>query len=132
MSRWFKYVFIAMILFVVRMGIKMNSGSGEPEESLYVTEFYEQFEADYEAALDKYGGEHVVVEGEIFDVVETEDNFVIYVSDGSDEPMIEAYPTKLRPYSINNYGPGQYIVVRGKVLEDQEADWVTMKHCQLF
>ncbi|UCD63133.1 MAG: hypothetical protein JSW34_10285 [Candidatus Zixiibacteriota bacterium] len=136
MSRWFKIVLVLMVLFVLRLALKLNlSRSDQPDEAIRASVLYEAFQTDFEAAMDTYAGERVTVEGEICDIVDQESGFVIYLSDGGygrQQALIECYPTVLRHYPRNRFYEGQFASIYGKVKKEQDTGWVTLVNCQIF
>ena len=137
MSRWFKILFVLMVLFVIRLGIKAHLNKPPKfEEAIMAEEIYQAYQDDPTAASELYGGERVTIEGEICDIVDHADGFTIILGRGpySGNPawMVECVPTELRHYPRSRFEIGRFASVYGVISKEYTGLCVRIERCQII
>lgn len=137
MSRWFKVTLVLMVLFVVRMAFKANMGGpSDLQEEFSSSELYQLYHADRDQIEDDYGGRRVTITGYVTEILgEDRPNCLMLSSkgfSGDQTTLVQCYLTDRRSYRWEDFGVGQQAFLDGRIMKEQDQDWVKMDYCKVL
>ena len=136
-SRWFRVMFVIMVLFVLKMAWQATTmGPDDLETDLKVSELYEAYQDDRDEVVDNYGGKRINIEGKVCEILGGQrPSAVTLIGFGNscaDQRMIDCLLWTKRNYTRDYFVPNQEVVLRCHFMEDQDDPWIKLDYCRVI
>ena len=136
-SRWFRRIFVFLVLFVITwiLKIQMHSGPEEIAGSMGADKLYRVFQENKEMAMEQYAGKKIEIIGYVEEVIGDQYARTVYLTDyyssSGNKKLIECSLTGRR-FTRRQLEDSYEIALQGRVCKDQDTDWIKMDKCEII